>query len=297
MKNNVRSTLGRIGRTFVPATASERNLEQVTQKAFQIQREGFVLQLLQQPRYADARRLNRFEHRVFSQSGQDGILDEIFRRIGVKERTFVEFGVGAGGGFENNTTYLLAKGWSGGWIDADPEACARIRRQMSFLIENGRLKLRQGLVDAENILELFKDLGVAADFDLLSVDIDSTDYWVWQKITTAHRPRVVVIEYNSFLPASAQWVLPYNPGMQWEEMPMKFGASLLAFEQLGREMGYRLVGCDVTGSDAFFVREDLVTDSFCGPFTAAEHYEPMRYHLIQPWGYRRSLSADFGTIS
>ena len=77
---------------------------------------------------------------------------------------------------------------------------------------------------------------------------------------------------------------------------MLFGASLKAFEKLAQEIGYRLVGCDLTGSDAFFVREDLVGKKFCEPFTAENHYEPMRYYLIQRWGYSRVLSSKFGTI-
>lgn len=270
-------------------------LDTITQKHYQTQREGFLLQLLAHPRYVDARRLNRFEFRVYSQSGQDGIIEEIFRRIKVTSRRFVEFGVGAGGGYENNTTYLLAKGWQGSWIDADPESCARIQCQMDFLLRDNRLEVLQSRVTAENITVLFERLRVPVEFDLLSIDIDSNDYWVWQNLAR-YRPRVVVIEYNSFLPATADWILPYHPERRWQGLTMEFGASLLALDRLGGKLGYNLIACDVTGSDAFFVRADLMTDAFCGPFTAAEHYEPMRYHLIQRWGYQRSLTADFGIV-
>jgi hypothetical protein len=251
--------------------------------------------LLDQPRYADPRRLNAYEHRVYSQSGQDGILEEIFRRIGLGSGTFVEFGVGAGGGFQNNSSYLLAKGWKGCWIEADPDSAARIQSQMAHLIGSGSLRLLHGRVTAENIVSLFRELKVAQEFDLLSIDIDSSDYWVWKQLVD-YRPRAVVIEYNSFLPASADWVLPYDAAGEWRDMNMEFGAALKAFERLGREMGYSLVGCDLTGSDAFFVRDDLVGDKFFGPFTAENHYEPMRYYLIQDWGYARTLSPRFGVI-
>lgn len=243
----------------------------------------------------DRRRLNSYEASVFSQSGQDGMIDEILRRIGTTNQLCVEFGVGAGGGFENNSTYLLAKGWTGCWIEADPVAGERIRRQMDFLIRPGRLRLLVTRVTPDNIIELFQQLKVPKEFDVLSIDVDSFDYWVWRSLT-AYRPRVVVIEYNSFLPASADWVMPYDPESNWDSGSMVFGASLKAFERLGEAMDYKLVGCDLSGSDAFFVRADLVGDMFCDPFTAENHHEPMRYYLIQRWGYRRTLSSTFGTI-
>ncbi len=295
MFTKLRTTLGRLLLAAEGSAASGRQAEELAHKTLQIQREAFLLQLLADPRYADPRRLNRFESRVFSQSGQDGILGEIFRRIGTTNRRFVEFGVGAGGGFENNTTYLLGQGWQGAWMDANPAACTRIRAQAGFLLESGQLQLLETRVTAATIVSLFQQLQVPAEFDLLSIDIDSDDYWVWEQLT-AFRPRVVVIEYNSFLPATADWVLPVVPNRAWQDCTIEFGASLAAFDRLGRQLGYHLVACDTTGSDAFFVRADLVDDKFAGPFTPAEHYEPMRYHLIQPWGYRRALTPTFGRI-
>jgi len=85
--------------------------------------------LYQAPRYADPKRLNRHEFQVFSQNGEDGIIDEIFRRIGTTNRHFVEFGVE--NGLETNTTNLLVKGWRGGWIEADPQACKSIHKRMA----------------------------------------------------------------------------------------------------------------------------------------------------------------------
>ena len=117
------------------------SVEDAALRSFQVQeRESLVQLLLQKPRYGDRRRLNSYEASVFSQSGQDGMIDEILRRIGTTNQLCVEFGVGAGGGFENNSTYLLAKGWTGCWIEADPVAGERIRRQMDFLIRPGRFR-------------------------------------------------------------------------------------------------------------------------------------------------------------
>jgi len=289
---NLLDEIGKSNRTVQQLCAS---LQSVDEQSLQIQRESLIHLLLQNKRYAEVGRLNSYEFNVFSQSGQDGIIEEILRRVGTTNKLCVEFGVGAGGGFENNSTYLLAQGWKGCWIEADRAAVERIRQQMEFLISAGRLKLLLSTVTVANISGLFEQLEVPKEFDLLSMDIDSFEFWVWRALSS-YRPRVIVVEYNSFLPASADWVLPYEPNVVLKAGSIEFGASLKAFARLGEEIGYRLVGCDLTGSDAFFVRDDLVGGKFCEPFTAENHYEPMRYHLIKRWGYARILSSRFGTI-
>jgi hypothetical protein len=133
-------------------------------------------------------------------------------------------------------------------------------------------------ITRENIASLFDGIGVPAEFDLLSIDIDQNTYYAWDGLSN-YRPRVVVVEYNSSLPPDVDWKVRYDPGRTWDGTN-NFGASLKAFELLGRDYGYSLVGCDFIGVNAFFVRDDLVGDSFAEPFTAANHYEPPRYHLL-----------------
>src|SRR5512135_8523 len=86
-------------------------------KQTQVLQEQFIQNLLAQPRYADPKRLHRFEHQVYSQNGEDGAVAEIFRRIGTTDKFFVEIGVGDG--LENNTVNLLSEGWRGVWVDGD----------------------------------------------------------------------------------------------------------------------------------------------------------------------------------
>ncbi len=112
-------------------------------------------------------------------------------------------------------------------------------------------------------------------FDLLSIDVDLNTYWLCKAITN-YEPRVVVVEYNALFPPPVEWVVRYDPMSAWDGT-CYFGASLKSLENLGTLKGYRLVGCDVTGVNAFFVRQDLVEDKFLRPFTAENHYEPMRY--------------------
>lgn len=234
-------------------------------------------QELAKPRHAHPKRLLRYGFKVYSQCDEDGIIQEIFRRIGVANRSFVEFGVGDGS--ECNTVKLLVEGWRGLWLEAQPDRAAHIRTSFASLIEERRLNIVEGLVAVENINALLEQGGATGEIDLLSIDIDNNDYWVWKAIDRIN-PRVVAIEYNATLRPPMSLVVPYQPEKAWDFSTSYFGASLEAFVRLGRSKGYRLVGCNISGVNAFFVRDDLAKDHFLDPATAEEHYEPPRYYFI-----------------
>ena len=236
---------------------------------------------LKSPRAQEPKRLLRHGFKVYSQHDEDGIIEEIFNRVGTTDKFFVEFGVGDG--LENCTVYCLLKGWAGAWIDGSAVCMDSIEKQFRDLISAGRLKARYSFITAENIEQLFAELGVPEEFDFLSIDIDNNDYWVWQAIRS-YRPRVVAVEYNAAFKKTLACVVPYNPAAVWDGTNY-FGASLKALEGLGRRKGYRLVGCNYTGVTAFFVREDLVGERFAEPFTADNHYEPPRYFVRMPNGH------------
>jgi hypothetical protein len=242
------------------------------------QAEQVMRLILSDPKYQNAKRLTRHEYKVFSQNGEDGIVAEIFRRIGTTNRHFVEFG--ASDGFENNTVLLLRQGWGGFWIDGDPKAVARAKGHFRPEIEGGRLTVARAFITAENIEDLFRQGRVPEEFDLLSIDIDRNDFYVWKKITH-YRPRVVVVEYNALYPPTMSWVIPYDPEAMWDGST-RSGASLKALVDLGKEKGYSLVGCNLTGVNAFFIRDDLLGDRFAEPYTAENHYEPLRTTLGPP---------------
>ena len=248
-------------------------------------REKFLHDLRRQERYADLRRLTRFEHQVFSQGGEDGAIREIFRRIGESNRVFVE--LGAGNGLENNTAFLLAQGWSGVWVEGNHKNCVAIRASLVRELSDGRLKLIEAAATAENVSGLLRGALERTEFDLLSVDVDRNTYHVWAALD-ALKPRVVVVEYNAHFPADLVWIADYDPSKWWNGTSY-FGASLKALEVLGARMGYTLVGCDIAGANAFFVRSDLVGDTFCAPFTAENHYEPVRYYLHGRAGHPAAL--------
>ena len=241
--------------------------------------------LLNASRYQEPKRITPKEGQVFSQSGEDGIIAEIFRRVGAGSRTFVE--VGVGDGLENNTVCLLALGWQGVWVDGNPDSARQIRTTFKPELDAGRLKFREAFVTRENVTGLLAELAVAGEPDLLSLDIDLNTYWIWEALM-ACRARVVVVEYNATWPPTVDWKAEYQASAVWDGS-MHFGASLKAFELLGRRLGYSLVGCDLGGANAFFVRDDLLANHFAAPFTAENHYEPARYWLGRRNGHPRAF--------
>jgi hypothetical protein len=245
--------------------------------------ETYVQNLLASERYADPRRLNRYEAQVFSQNGEDGIIAEIFRRIGVTDCRFVE--VGVEDGLESNTTYLLSQGWSGTWLEMDEAALQRAAVNFRGPLAEQRLKIVRSFVTAENLAGTLQEAGIPREFDLLSLDIDRNTYHVWNSLRE-FSPRVVVVEYNASILPKDLWVVEYAPEKQWNGTAY-FGASLKSFQLLGEALGYCLVGCDLHGINAFFVRRDLVGEHFFAPFTAENHYEPPRYWLIRRSGHPR----------
>jgi hypothetical protein len=249
--------------------------------------EAHVRTLLADPRFASSKRLNRYEHQVFSQNGEDGILRELFRRIGTTDRTFVELGVGTGQ--RNNTTFLLTQGWRGWWIEGSARSVAAIRRTFAGPLADGRLGLLEWIVTAENVADALRRLQVPAELDLLSLDIDRNTWHVLAALLQALRPRAMVVEYNATYPADVEWKVEYVASRWWDRTSY-FGASLKAFERLGDEHGYALVGCDLSGVNAFFVRRELCGDHFETPYTAEHHYEPARYYLARTHGHPPSFT-------
>ncbi len=244
--------------------------------------------LYNNPKYANSKRLNKHEYQVFSQNGEDGIIQEIFDRIGTTNKYFIEFGVE--NGLECNSTNLLYKDWKGLWIEGSDFHCKQIKERFKDLIDKNQLSIQNEFINAENIESFFDRANAPLELDLLSIDIDYNDYYVWKAITK-YKPRVVIIEYNSIFRPDTHFVVKYNPNRMWDKTS-HFGASLLALEQLGKQKGYCLVSCVFSGSNAFFVREDLVGDLFEAPFSAENHYEPNRDYLYYKAGHPKNHLPD-----
>lgn len=232
-----------------------------------------------------------YGYKVFSQSDEDGIINEIFRRIGVSNKVFVEFGVGDG--LENNSAALLYEGWFGLWIEGSGECCAKIRSAYRSAIESGQLILVESFITPENIDKIISSHIPAGEIDLLSVDIDGNDVHVFEKIRCIN-PRVIVFEYNAKFGPNLMYCMAYDESYSWKKSD-RFGASLKYFEVLMAARGYSCVGCNIVGTNAFFIRNDLLDEHFHSPYTSENHFEPARYELVGlPSGHPCSVDT-FGT--
>jgi hypothetical protein len=240
-----------------------------------IERERYVKELLSDPLYNDGRRLLAYGFKVYSQNDEDGIIQEIFARIGQTSRLFVEFGVD--NGLENNTLKLLLEGWSGLWLEGSEFNVGQINSKFQDVIEQGRLQVRHAFIDRENINGLI-GRSYTGEIDLISIDVDGNDIYLLEVLDVIS-PRVIVIEYNAKFPPPLSIAQTYNATHRWRGTDY-FGASLAAITKVAERKGYALVGCNIVGANAFFVRNDLLEDKFLPSHTAADHYQPARYFLV-----------------
>ena len=227
-------------------------------------------------KHKDERYLARYQSQVYSQNNEDGIIAEIFRRIGNKTYSFIEIGVE--NGIESNSRFLLQNGWKGTWIEGNQSHIEEINKYFSHEIQEKNLKVVHSHVTTENINLLFKENDIPKEYDFLSIDIDMNTHHIWDAID-GYNPMVACIEYNASIPPSIDFSIPYDPEAAWDQSN-NFGAGLKTLELIGRKKGYTLVGCDCNGINAFFIRNDLVEDKFLPPFTAESHYEPPRYNSM-----------------
>ncbi|MHB8354321.1 MAG: hypothetical protein ACYDCF_07815 [Burkholderiales bacterium] len=199
------------------------------------------------------------EFTVFSQWGEDGILQHLLRHVPISKKVFVEFGVE--NYTEANTRFLLVKdNWTGLVMDGSRQNIDYIRQDDISWRFN--LKAEQAFITRENINELIRCNGINGEIGVLSIDIDGNDYWVWEAIDVV-TPSVVVVEYNHRFGSERAVTIPYSADFQRTKAHhsnIYFGASLAALCTLGRRKGYAFVGCNMAGVNAFFVRRDLKPD-------------------------------------
>ncbi len=200
--------------------------------------------------------LEEVEFQIFSQRGEDGILQYIFSRIDIPNKIFVEFGVETY--TESNTRFLLINNnWSGLVIDGSRSNIDYIKND--FIYWKYDITAIESFITKDNINALISSYTKESDIGLLSVDIDGNDYWVWEAIDVI-KPRVVICEYNSSFGPDQKLSIPYQANFfrgtaHYSEL--YFGASLAAFCHLAEKKGYDFIGTAGAGVNAFFVRKDL----------------------------------------
>lgn len=202
--------------------------------------------------------LSKFEFKVFSQWGEDGIIDWLVDQLSPLPEIFIEFGVEDY--TEANTRFLLMnRNWRGLVIDGSRQAIEKVRR--SDLHWRHDLTAQASFITRDNINKLFRENGFSDEIGLLSVDIDGNDYWVWEAINSIN-PAIVVAEYCAHFGDLHAVSIPYKEDFTRHSGHFSgqyFGASLKALTYLGSKKGYTFIGTNSAGINAFFVRNDLLS--------------------------------------
>lgn len=223
--------------------------------------------------------INRHEARVYSQNGEDGILLFLFSKISAPHHTFVEFGINDGREC-NSANLALNFGWHGLLIEGSQKLSARAHEFYKAQLvgpASNAVTIANAFVRPDNINDLLRAHRMTGEIDLLSIDIDSHDYWVWEQIA-AVQPRVVVAEINGSFGATEAVTIPYDESFNRfaaEPHGFYYGMSVAAAEKLGKQKGYALVGCDTSGVNAFLVRNDLLAATGLPVLTSEQAFYPM----------------------
>jgi len=228
-----------------------------------------------------ANRINGYGEKVYSQADQDGIILAICEIIDLPAGKFMEFGCGDG---ENNTHNLLLNGWTGMWLENDDETFEQVKGNCGHWLETGALSIGKARVTKNNI-NTYVD--PAAGYNLISIDTDWNDYWLWEAMKA--EPDIIVIEYNASITKGVSVTVPYYDGTDYPwRGGMHFGASWSALKKLGKAKGYILVDCNLSGTDMFFVKERYeraLLDRDCELYG----YEDPKYCLEYTLGHEKEF--------
>jgi hypothetical protein len=203
--------------------------------------------------------LQEAEFKVFSQFGDDGVIQYLTHRLQPLPDTFVEFGVA--NYRESNTRFLLLNNnWRGLVLDED-ESCINYIHQDEIYWRH-TITARRAFITRDNINAFLQEAGFTGEIGLLSIDIDGNDYWVWENIAIVD-PVIVIVEYNSTFGPNLAITIPYEPHFARHQAHYSgqfWGASLRALKLLADRKGYSLVGCNSAGNNAYFVRSNKLAD-------------------------------------
>lgn len=219
--------------------------------------------------------LRDHEFKVFSQWGEDGIIDHLIRHVEIPRRFFVEFGVETYR--EANTRFLLTQhAWHGLIMEGSEKDAAFIRRDP--ICWKHHLAVAHAFITKENINELLQKNGAAGPIGLLSIDVDGNDYWIWEAVTVS-QAAIVVMEYNALFGPDRAVTVPYDPEFRrdtahWSQVYV--GASLRALVRLGQRKGYAFVGTNRAGNNAFFVEKSRLPAGW-RDLTVEEGFTPPQF--------------------
>lgn len=245
-------------RAIIKARQLIVNIQNINQRFDEIKiNQGIIINNLN--RNKNSNNIKDYEFKVFSQWGEDGIIQHLTQIIEIKNRTFIEFGVEDF--FESNCRFLLMKDdWKGFVIDGSTTNIQRLKN--SYFYWKHHLISVDKFITKDNINEILELSGFDDDVGILSVDLDGNDYHILEAIKN-FRPRILICEYNPYFGDTRKVSVPYQPDFYRSTAHysnLYWGASLAAITHLANTKGYSLVGTGSMGSNAFYIRNDLLND-------------------------------------
>ena len=217
--------------------------------------------------------------KVYSQNEEDGIIEAIFNDIGTTDKIFCEIGIGDC--IENNTHYLLLKDWKGIWIDLRSKYINKLKDKINP--DQKLLDLLIYKIDKNNINKVIGNSKIiknikSKEIDFFSIDIDSYDLDC-VKFLKVINPRLICIEYNSKFRNNVKLEIKKLKNFKWK-FDDYMGSSLSSINEMMNKKSYNLVATNITGSNAFFVRKDLVKKCKTFGQTLEQLYSPPNYELF-----------------
>lgn len=232
--------------------------------------------------------IQHVEFKVFSQFGDDGIIQYLINQLNIDHKIFIEFGVEDYQ--ESNTRFLLMNdNWSGLVMDSNGQHIEFIKHDKMFWKYD--LTAIEALITRSNINEIISSQEINGEIGLLSIDIDGNDYWVWKEINIV-APVIVIVEYNSVFGIERPITIPYSPDFNRSEhhySNLYWGTSLLSLCDLADLKGYVFIGCNSNGNNSYFIRKDKI--NFLSPLKSIKPEEG----YVMP-KYRESRNKD-GSLS
>lgn len=220
----------------------------------------------------DSKLFREFEFSVFSQNGEDGLINFLTSTIEIPNKTFVEFG--AGDFLESNCRFLMAsQNWVGFVMDGSDKNIERLRTAPWFW--KHQLEARAAFVNAENIDDLIGLSEFPNDIGIISIDLDGNDYWVLMGMKKT-KATLLICEYNPYFGPDRKITIPYDPNFQRSpDTNLYYGASLAAITEAANRKGYSLVGTTSKGSNAFFLRNSSIPEGFSLPSVTECYVYPL----------------------
>tara|TARA_B100001175_G_scaffold205549_1_gene174491 strand:+ start:912 stop:1826 length:915 start_codon:yes stop_codon:yes gene_type:complete len=211
-------------------------------------------------KYKNITSLNEVDYKIFSQNGEDGIIDYILYSLEIKKPKFIEIGVGDY--TESNTRFIFeTRSLKGMVIDC----ISNLKKQINQGIKTwkGELTIEEVFISSKNILDILESQNFGK-VDIFSIDIDGTDYWILNKLERDFS-NIVILEYNSVFGENLEVTVPDIEGFSrnnYHHSNLCYGMSLKAAINLMEGKNFYFLGTNNLKNNAFFISKKFSKDSY-----------------------------------